>query len=84
MFYVWWIGFIAAGLWVSIGAFLWAIQSGQFSDQTRARYLPLRDEQFQQPVENPSRLSREVYVLFGVVVLDLIIIGYTLFLTFFR
>ena len=84
MFYIWWIGFIAAGLWVSIGAFLWAIQSGQFSDQTRARYLPLRDETFQQPVLNPSRLPKEVYALLGVVVIDLIIIGCTFFLIFFR
>jgi nitrogen fixation-related uncharacterized protein len=82
MFYVWWIGLIAAALWVSIAAFVWAIQSGQFTDQSRARYLPLRDEVLTPPAENehPSRLPVEVYVLMIVVGIGLLSIAMTLLL----
>jgi cbb3-type cytochrome oxidase maturation protein len=35
---------VVVSLWVSLIAFVWALKSGQFSDQSRARYLPLVDE----------------------------------------
>ena len=44
MYFSGWIGLIVITLWLSLGAFLWALQSGQFSDQGRARYLALRDD----------------------------------------
>jgi cbb3-type cytochrome oxidase maturation protein len=43
-YYVPWILLLAAGLGVSLAGFLWALAHGQFSDQERARYLPLRGE----------------------------------------
>jgi nitrogen fixation-related uncharacterized protein len=83
-FYVWWIGITAAALWVSIAAFVWAAQSGQFSDQQRARYLPLRNENLTPPAqhENPSRLSIEVYALMVVLFFGLLSIAMILFMIF--
>ena len=37
-----WIFLILGSLVAGIGLFVWAFRSGQFSDQGRARYLPLR------------------------------------------
>ncbi len=37
-----WIFLIFGSLVAGIGLFVWAYHSGQFSDQGRARYLPLR------------------------------------------
>ncbi len=85
-FYVWWIGITATALWVSIAAFLWAAQSGQFGDQQRARYLPLRNENLAPPAahEHPARLSIEVYALMVVLFFGLLSIGVILFLVFAR
>ncbi len=43
-YYVPWILLLAAGLGASFMGFFWALAHGQFSDQDRARYLPLRGE----------------------------------------
>jgi cbb3-type cytochrome oxidase maturation protein len=62
-YYLPWVLLIVASLWVSLAGFLWAFKSGQFSDQDRARYLPLRGEVLPSPVKDPAKFSREVYVL---------------------
>ena len=71
MVFLSWILLIAAGLGISLGVFFWALRSGQFSDQERARYLPLGDPLRLPPVENPSKLSGEVYALLFAVALGL-------------
>ena len=63
MYFSAWMILIAFSLWVSLVAFLWGLQSGQFSDQDRARYLPLRDIPPQPMIRTPARLTMEVYVL---------------------
>jgi cbb3-type cytochrome oxidase maturation protein len=63
MYFPAWMILIAFSLWASLAAFLWGLQSGQFSDQDRARYLPLRDVLPQPAVKDPGRLTLEVYVL---------------------
>jgi cbb3-type cytochrome oxidase maturation protein len=62
-YYLPWVLLIVASVWVSLAGFLWAFKSGQFSDQDRARYLPLRGEVLPSPVKDPAKISREVYVL---------------------
>ena len=69
MYFSAWVILIAFSLWVSLLAFLWGLQSGQFSDQDRARYLPLRDLLPQPMVKDPARLTMEVYVLMFIGVL---------------
>ncbi len=38
-----WMFLILGSLVAGIGLFIWACHNGQFSDQGRARYLPLRE-----------------------------------------
>jgi len=54
MFYLGWIVLTGTGVLASIGVFLWALRSGQFADQGRARYLPLGETDLL-PAATPSR-----------------------------
>jgi cbb3-type cytochrome oxidase maturation protein len=67
MLYLSWIILVATGLAVGILVFLWALKDGQFSEQERARYLPLRDDFPMPAVKRPSKLSVEVYALLIVI-----------------
>ncbi len=80
MYYLPWVFLVVASLWVSLAAFFWGLKSGQFSDQTRARFLPLRDEAMSPGLKNPSQPSPEVYLLFGILGLGCLILAFTLFL----
>ena len=64
MYFPYFIAYIAIGLILSLLVFFWALRTGQFKDQQRVRYLPLRDEPVGTPVP-ASRLGRlEIYGLF--------------------
>ena len=63
MYYLPWVLLIVASVGVSVATFFWAAKRGQFSDQDRARYLPLWGEVLPLPVKDPGRISREVYFL---------------------
>jgi len=41
MYYASWLFLVVISVGVSLVAFIWGLKSGQFSDQERARYLPL-------------------------------------------
>ena len=63
MYFPYWMMLLAVSLWASVLAFVWALRSGQFQDQGRARYLPLRDTAAW-PAPKASRPILEVCVLF--------------------
>ncbi len=54
MYYPYFIAYMAAGFVISLLVFFWALNSGQFKDQQRARFLPLHNEL--QP--KPARVQR--------------------------
>jgi cbb3-type cytochrome oxidase maturation protein len=71
MYYPYFIAYIAIGLIISLAVFYWALKHGQFNDQKRARFIPLRGE-VDQPPAKATRLNRlEVYGLFALVTLGL-------------
>ena len=65
-YYLPWVLLIVVSLWVSLAAFFWALKHGQFSEQERARYLPLRSEISPPLIPHASKPTREVYALLGV------------------
>jgi cbb3-type cytochrome oxidase maturation protein len=83
-YYLPWLLLIVISLWISLAAFFWALKAGQFSDQQRARYLPLRGEAGPAPLANPSRVTREVYALAGVLCMGALGLLATLLAVFFR
>ena len=75
MYYFVFIIFIFSGLFFGIVVFLWALKSGQFKEQQRARYLPLEDEQ-EEPINEVSRSGKlQSYVLFGILILGLMTVA---------
>ena len=54
MYYPYFIAYMAAGFIISLVVFFWALNSGQFKDQQRARFLPLQNDR--QPL--PAKLAR--------------------------
>ena len=62
-----WFSLMAAGLVASVALLFWGRRSGQFADQERARYLPLRGEETL-PEEGRGSCAREVYTLAGLIV----------------
>ena len=61
MYYPYFITYMLVGIAITLPVLLWAIRSGQFSDQERARYLPLEKDR---PPMKLSRFSRlEIYGL---------------------
>jgi len=64
MYYPYFIAYITIGLTISLVVFYWAFKTGQFGDQQRARYLPLKDDRDAPPVK-ATRFNRiEIYGLF--------------------
>ncbi|MFZ2448193.1 MAG: cbb3-type cytochrome oxidase assembly protein CcoS [Syntrophobacteraceae bacterium] len=59
MYYAGWLFLVGISLAVSLAAFLWGLRSGQFSDQDRARFLPLGSDLLEEPaVAAPARRRR--------------------------
>jgi cbb3-type cytochrome oxidase maturation protein len=71
MYFPYFIAYIAIGITISLLVFFWALKTGQFRDQQRARFLPLRDAAADRivPVSPLHRL--EVYGLFALAVAGL-------------
>ncbi len=80
-YYIPWVLLIILSLWVSLAAFFWALKQGQFSEQERARYLPLRSEISPPIIAHPSRPTREVYALLAVLCMGLLGLLVTLIVT---
>ncbi len=67
MAYLPWILLMLASLAASVLLFVWGSRSGQFAEQSRAAYLPLRDMPAHRPADrDPGKLVPEVYVLVGI------------------
>jgi cbb3-type cytochrome oxidase maturation protein len=84
MYFSGWMVLVAVSLWISLLAFLWGLQSGQFSDQERARYLPLRGVLSQSPVKNSAQRPLEVYVLLCIGMIVLLGLAGSIFLSVYR
>ena len=44
MYYPYFIAYMAIGFAVSLVVFFWALNTGQFKDQQRARFIPLEND----------------------------------------
>ena len=78
MFVGGWLLLVILSLTASIAAFIWALRSGQFSDQERARFLALEKDLLVQPAPEASDGRQSAQSAFLLVV---VVIGLTAFLT---
>ena len=61
IYYAGWLFLVGTSLTVSLVAFIWALRAGQFSDQERARYLPLGKDLLSEPIPGVSRAKRRAH-----------------------
>ena len=71
MYYPYFIAYMAAGFIISLVVFFWALNSGQFKDQQRARFLPLQNDLHTQPAKVPRFARIQTYALLTLVCLCL-------------
>ena len=43
MYYPFFLAYILTGLFIGVAVFIWALKTGQFSDQQRARFLAMEE-----------------------------------------
>jgi len=64
MYFPYFIAYIAIGFTITLIVFFWALKTGQFQDQQRARFLPL-ERDLASEGEGTSRWRQcEIYLLF--------------------
>ena len=84
MYFPFFVAYMAVGFAVSLGVFFWALGRGQFSDQQRARYLPL-DEEVDRGPAKVSRMNRlEAYALLALATSGLLASGGVLLFSLLR
>ena len=57
MYFPFFLAYMGIGLTITFVVFFWALNNGQFTDQQRARYLPIQDVPESEPVPT-TRLGR--------------------------
>jgi len=72
MYFYGWIMLVSISLWVSLLAFVWALRTGQFADQGRARYLPLAGEYLPTTPDHGNKRAIESYALLAVAAIGLV------------
>ena len=75
MYYPYFITYMAIGLALSLGVFFWALKSGQFKEQQRARFLPLKDMADRTMPKKSLAGRYEVYILWGMALVGLMLTG---------
>jgi cbb3-type cytochrome oxidase maturation protein len=84
MYFPYFMAYMTAGFAISVVVFFWALRNGQFSDQQRARYLPLDGEGDRGPAK-VSRMNRlEAYALLALATSGLLASGAVLLFSLFR
>jgi cbb3-type cytochrome oxidase maturation protein len=71
MYYPYFIAYMAAGFIISLVVFFWALNSGQFKDQQRARFLPLQNDLQTKPAKVPRFARIQTFALLTLVCLCL-------------
>lgn len=88
MYTPYFITYIVVGLVIGLAAFGWALKSGQFRDQERARFLPLASADADTGSGgsvSSSRFGRlETYALLGIACIGLLISAFTLIYSLLR
>jgi cbb3-type cytochrome oxidase maturation protein len=84
MYFPYFIAYMLVGVVIGLVVFLWALRNGQFKEQRRARFLPLKDI----PTDSAPRVSRmnrlEGVVLMGLALAGVLMMASVLFVTLFK
>lgn len=71
MYYPFFLSYILIGLTIGLVVFIWALKSGQFTDQQRARFLPIEDEN-QDVIQHAEKGKYEIYLVFFLILAGIV------------
>lgn len=74
IYYVLWMDLLSLSVAISLLVFIWALRSGQFSNQNRARFLPLADEHFDPAADVPPQSKAQRYALLTILFLGVMVL----------
>jgi len=81
MYYPFFLAYILTGLFIGVAVFVWALKTGQFADQQRARFLAM--EETTQLTVSPVKAGRDLYCVFylalAAIAASVALVGYALF-----
>ena len=83
MYYPYFIAYMVVGFGISLVVFFWALGSGQFRDQERARFLPLKQGEESRTLKISRAGRYEAYALGLLVTLGLLATGAVLLFAIF-
>jgi len=63
MYFPYFLAYIVSGFAIALIVFFWAVKTGQFKEQQRARFLPLENEGDRPPLRTSRAGRLEVYTL---------------------
>ncbi len=64
MYFPYFAAYMGIGIFLAVTVFVWALKNGQFSQQQRARFLPLEDEPSAGRIQT-SRMGRLEFLTLG-------------------
>jgi cbb3-type cytochrome oxidase maturation protein len=76
IYYAGWLFLVTISLTASLAAFIWALRAGQFSDQDRARYLPLGKDLLSEPITVASRAKSRAHSVYMCVIAAIALIAF--------
>jgi len=83
MYYPFFLAYILTGLFIGVAVFVWALKTGQFSDQQRARFLAMEEIAPQAAVASSAKAGRDLYCVFylalAAIAASFALVGYALF-----
>ena len=81
MYYPFFLAYILTGLIIGVTVFVWALKTGQFADQQRARFLAM--EETAPPTAPSAKAGRDLYFVvylgLAAVAASFVLVGYALF-----
>ncbi|ACN14618.1 putative cbb3-type cytochrome C oxidase maturation protein CcoS [Desulforapulum autotrophicum HRM2] len=82
MYYPFFVAYILTGLFIGVAVFVWALKTGQFSDQQRARFLAM-EEDTTPAAATSAKAGRDLYCVFylalAAIGASFALVGYALF-----
>ncbi|GAB6146373.1 cbb3-type cytochrome oxidase assembly protein CcoS [Desulfocicer niacini] len=82
MYYPFFVAYILTGLFIGVSVFVWALKTGQFSDQQRARFLAM-EERTTSATAPSAKAGRDLYCVFylalAAIGASFALVGYALF-----
>lgn len=84
MYSLYWFILLIISVCAGLAAFAWGLRSGQFSDQARARFLPLAEDVLPGPASRPPRPTAQIYAFRVVLLIGLAVLVSPLALALYR